>query len=906
MAPLLLIDEEIELLNIKETKESTPATTVKDAVVPKFISEYADIYRDIYGGKAMSLRNLVIYGYNVPSAWALACHHSLTRPGLDFAGLPKEYLYAVRSGAPVSMPGLLNTELNVTWDNLEAAVHKVWDSWHSEHAIAYRDAHNISHDLGTGVVIQQMAPNIVAAGVLFTHPPNDEENAYEFYPIVEYVDGVGEALVSGESSGKVANGLEPWYLSLVTSAKSMLSKFGPSDIEWCADKDGTVYFVQQRALKFTKPVVQTVEAEKFGDREVLAMFKPIGSPVTVSGFIVDPSYQGDMSDKILYVDSFNPAYYKSMMKAKAIICKHGGETCHAAILGREMGKASVSGNTWTPEFAFPDYYKTKKGVVINGTTGVIYEALPEDLIPTEVVTPVAESKPRVRPNMNVSLVHWHAEKILFRFYTAINQYHEKDITEERKNEVVDEIANILSSYFYIICVGELRHIAFMTRGGGITTDKEEFIHEIGRRGIPLPKNPENAPNRVTFYEEGGIPQPESLARALEVLNLTYNGFSKFPWPSSYGGRKWAAITKMVQEYLSGELSSTLFVDMAFNLQHNGGRAFNKFEWMISRNEVMNSMLDAKKKSYSRLEAYVKTINLHSLGTYVDFKEFAEQPYLLSSVHLLGPDTPVELLDTPVVWPCGCKKCHCLTCFPSGKCANDMCYRCHPCGCLKCGCEKCFRNTTKGACRKFECTVCTCDCKICGCTKCLVDGRCSNEECNLCHPCECDECGCERCYQWTSGNKCEKQSCPECECECGECDCSMCNPDGDCSNEECDECHPCHCKDCGCTRCFEDGFCSDSYCDECHPCDCGDCGCERCFADGNCSDSDCSTCNPCGGCLEDDCTQCHQGYCDCPKCYVDPNQTKLDLAEVEEVQKTVDCPCKYCKAPLVTEQELVEV
>lgn len=889
------------------TQEAEPWKS--GTVLPTQISWYGkSIYPEFHGGKAYSLYKLMCGDYSVPTAWVLPCKLSLERPEVDFSNLPVEAVYAVRSGAPVSMPGLLNTELNVPFEKLPEAVAKVWDSWHSEHAAAYRDAHGISHNLGTGVIIQIMVSDIVAAGVGFTHPPNDEGGQREFHPVIEFVDGVGEALVSGESSGKVATGLEPWYPSLMRGLKSIHTSWGASDVEWCADRWNHIYYVQQRALKFTKPVVQTVQAEEFEGRKILGFFKPIGAPVTMSGILVGTSYEGDFSDKILYVTSFKPAYYKSMMKAKAIICLNGGETCHAAILGREMGKASVSGDAWKPTWSFDaNNQKVGQGVVVNGTTGVIYEATPEDLVPSTNVVVVVEDKARTRPNLKVSEIEWNADMILFRFYRALNEYLIKNITEERKNEIVDEIAHILLTHYFVICVGELRHLA-----GRITSEyRSEFnvlVLELAKRGVKLPVNINSSVGRSGFFSRGGIPQPGSLKMAIEIMDLTYKGFMDFAWPSSHGGPKWGNITKMVQEYLTGELTSTLFVDMSFNLEHNGGRAFNKFGWMMSDTATMNSMLDAKKKSYDSLAMFVKTLCSGGNYSYSSFHRFAVQDKLLPDNLKLGPESPYELLDNPVMWPCPCKMCSCISCWPQGKCDGlETCNRCYPCGCKKCGCRRCFKYTT-GKCMKFECTECKCGCENCGCPKCFENVTCNGEKCDMCNPCKCKECGCTRCFAYNYAGKCQSQECTECACDCGACDCSQCNPSNDCGDEDCQTCHPCSCGECECEHCFEDGECNDMDCNTCHPCDCGDCGCERCFPDGGCSESSCANCNPCNQCGEDNCEQCHPYACDCPKCYVDPNQTKLDLGEVEKVQDMVDlpiqesCPCESCKA--VKELELV--
>jgi pyruvate, orthophosphate dikinase len=133
-------------------------------------------------------------------------------------------LVSVRSGAPVSMPGMMDTILNLglndattrglgavardeefadrcrqrfvdsfrsivnvtdtpddPWDQLRLAIEAVFRSWHSDRARSYRDKEGISHDLGTAVTVQAMVFGNrgadSATGVVFTRNPATGEPA---------------------------------------------------------------------------------------------------------------------------------------------------------------------------------------------------------------------------------------------------------------------------------------------------------------------------------------------------------------------------------------------------------------------------------------------------------------------------------------------------------------------------------------------------------------------------------------------------------------------------------------------------------------------------------------------------------------------------------------------------------
>ncbi|MFH1331386.1 MAG: pyruvate, phosphate dikinase [Actinomycetota bacterium] len=143
--------------------------------------------------------------------------------GRGFGDPANPLLVSVRSGAPVSMPGMMDTLLNLglnsatapglvlfsgdasfvegcrrrlaksyldivgvavpedPWEQLRGAVEAVFRSWNSDRARAYRSREGIPDDLGTGVIVQTMVfgncSNDSATGVLFTRNPATGENS---------------------------------------------------------------------------------------------------------------------------------------------------------------------------------------------------------------------------------------------------------------------------------------------------------------------------------------------------------------------------------------------------------------------------------------------------------------------------------------------------------------------------------------------------------------------------------------------------------------------------------------------------------------------------------------------------------------------------------------------------------
>jgi pyruvate,orthophosphate dikinase len=163
------------------------------------------------------------------------------RLGRRFGDADDPLLVSVRSGAPVSMPGMMDTILNLglndttakglarqasdaefaadclarfregyraviggdlvpddPWEQLRTAVEAVFHSWQSDRARAYRAREGIADDLGTAVTVQAMVFGNLGAdsgtGVVFTRNPSTGEK--ELYGDVLF-NAQGEDVVAG-------------------------------------------------------------------------------------------------------------------------------------------------------------------------------------------------------------------------------------------------------------------------------------------------------------------------------------------------------------------------------------------------------------------------------------------------------------------------------------------------------------------------------------------------------------------------------------------------------------------------------------------------------------------------------------------------------------------------------------
>lgn len=217
--------------------------------------------------------------------------------GRQFGGVQRPLLLSVRSGAAVSMPGMMETLLNLgltdvtaaalaaeTGDagfvdglrasfaaqynacvgpvpndaaaQLLAAVAAVMASWNSRRARRYRAHHGISDDLGTAVTVQAMVFGNLCdrsgTGVLFSRNPIDGDAAPwgEWLPRAQ-----GEALVAGTHDARPIDALAATmpdvHAQLLAGARALeRAARDAQDIEFTVE-GGRLWFLQSRAAKRT-------------------------------------------------------------------------------------------------------------------------------------------------------------------------------------------------------------------------------------------------------------------------------------------------------------------------------------------------------------------------------------------------------------------------------------------------------------------------------------------------------------------------------------------------------------------------------------------------------------------------------------------------------------------------------
>lgn len=333
--------------------------------------------------------------------------------------LGKGLMVSVRSSGPVSMPGMMDTVLNVKdIHTLMSSIKKVFDSWDNLRAVEYRKQNRISSELGTAVIIQAMvmgnADDQSGTGVVFTRNASTGDKLL----FGEYIHHAqGEDLVSGTRTPEpidVLNQKMPHLYSELENIGQTLEKHfkDMQDIEFTIE-NGKLYILQTRsgkrsgaaAVKIAVDMAQegiiTIEQAllKITPDNIRALlYKRIQTSVThasiASGLGAAP---GAASGKVVFkpIDAVNwtkknekvilvrpetsPDDIQGIACADGVLTSRGGLTSHAAIVTRAMGKPCICGaemikiDMKREEFEV-NGVKVKKGqeITIDGTTGKVY------------------------------------------------------------------------------------------------------------------------------------------------------------------------------------------------------------------------------------------------------------------------------------------------------------------------------------------------------------------------------------------------------------------------------------------------------------------------------------------------------------------------------------------------------
>ncbi|MFE2421183.1 pyruvate, phosphate dikinase [Streptomyces hokutonensis] len=304
-------------------------------------------------------------------------------------------------------------------EQMDLAIHAVFDSWNTDRAKLYRRQERIPHDLGTAVnvcsmVFGNLGPDS-GTGVAFTRDPaSGHQGVYGDY----LQNAQGEDVVAGIRNTVPLAELEQIdkksYDQLMQIMKTLENHYKDlCDIEFTIER-GQLWMLQTRVGKRTagaafRIATQLVDQGLIDEAEALqrvtgaqlaqlmfprfdedAKVQQVGrgiaaSPGAAVGKAVFDSYTAvkwsRSGEKVILVRrETNPDDLDGMIAAEGILTSRGGKTSHAAVVARGMGKTCVCGaeelevDTKRRRMVVPGGHVVEEGDVISidGSSGKVY------------------------------------------------------------------------------------------------------------------------------------------------------------------------------------------------------------------------------------------------------------------------------------------------------------------------------------------------------------------------------------------------------------------------------------------------------------------------------------------------------------------------------------------------------
>ncbi|GGR75280.1 pyruvate, phosphate dikinase [Streptomyces aureoverticillatus] len=303
-------------------------------------------------------------------------------------------------------------------EQMDLAIHAVFDSWNTDRAKLYRRQERIPHDLGTAVnvcsmVFGNLGPDS-GTGVAFTRDPaSGQQGVYGDY----LQNAQGEDVVAGIRNTVPLAELEQLdkksYDQLMQIMETLETHYKDlCDIEFTIER-GQLWMLQTRVGKRTagaafRIATQLVDQGLIDEAEALqrvngaqlaqlmfprfdedAKVEQLGrgiaaSPGAAVGKAVFDSYTAikwsRSGEKVILIRrETNPDDLDGMIAAEGILTSRGGKTSHAAVVARGMGKTCVCGaedlevDTKRRRLTVNGHVVEEGDVVsIDGSTGKVY------------------------------------------------------------------------------------------------------------------------------------------------------------------------------------------------------------------------------------------------------------------------------------------------------------------------------------------------------------------------------------------------------------------------------------------------------------------------------------------------------------------------------------------------------
>lgn len=341
------------------------------------------LLKEEIGNKAYNIWQMSKNGFPVPEAFFLtfaACRESYALQRVNIGHFLQKVLYyfngepiAIRSSGLESMPGMLDTIFvkdSYNWEEVEAAIMQVINSWYSDKAKKYRKLCKIDDLMNISVVIQKFVdPETVEgfSGICFSRDTNTGEKILNGEVLLRQT---GEKLASGEITPQSLKVLPEASFKELEEISQKLEDFykNVQDIEFVADKN-RIWIVQTRNAKLSSIakikasidfykngwLSSTALSDLFYDhKHELVTYVSAGEDTPIAKGI--PSSNGFTTGKIVFGQIMKWDNHSRYILVKEItttddldliervdgvVTTNGGYTSHPAVVCRQMKKTCV-------------------------------------------------------------------------------------------------------------------------------------------------------------------------------------------------------------------------------------------------------------------------------------------------------------------------------------------------------------------------------------------------------------------------------------------------------------------------------------------------------------------------------------------------------------------------------------
>jgi len=320
------------------------------------------------------------------------------------------------------------------YEQLKKATEAVFSSWNGKRAIDYRNAANISHDLGTAVNIVTMVFGNMensGTGVAFTrNPSTGEKKVWGEYLMNAQGEDVVAGIRNAEDVANMVNELPQAYADFMDVCAKLEKHYSEmQDVEFTIE-NGKLWMLQTRDGKRTAKAAVTIAVEMVNEgiitkekavsrvqpEQVDTLLHPQFSveeksaaaaegKMFATGVNASPGasvgrvyFDADTAEAkakkegqdVIMVRPFTkPDDVHGMLAAKGILTSEGGATSHAAVVARQfgipcvVGASSVRIDMEARTFTAGDV-KVSEGdwISVDGTTGEVFLGKIEAVAPS--------------------------------------------------------------------------------------------------------------------------------------------------------------------------------------------------------------------------------------------------------------------------------------------------------------------------------------------------------------------------------------------------------------------------------------------------------------------------------------------------------------------------------------------